>query len=434
MRGAFGTQDKPPAGFTLDQASAPTPPDGFELDAPDVYEPTPAPNANAGGFGKAVVEGAKQTGRALGTAFDVVTDDKQDIYEDAQVTPDRSGAQQRFHQALAQRKDEYGDDGVWQGIKNVAGAVAEEPMGAFQEVGAQLPNSAAVMGGMFAGAKIGAAAGPVGAIVGGIAGLLLGNTAIETGYIAQDQAREGNLDTDKALAQGAIKGGVITGIDAATIGLNKLMFGAPGKAAAKASQEAVEGILAKAGVDMADHAAVTTALRLDPALKTAVLEGGKAAYIGALPGKLKKAAQAAAAMGSETVSEGAGEYLGSAAAGLDASFTEAVLEGLMSLPQSAGEAGISAMLAKRDQPGFEVNVPEDPNAPWPGYQVDEREASPGDVAAFNPPFPGTEGIQVEDGARHPGRGDAADPAAGDGCPLPPAGDRHAGRAGRADHH
>ncbi|MCW5586914.1 MAG: hypothetical protein KIS75_12335, partial [Chromatiales bacterium] len=278
-----------------------------------------------GGIGQALVEGAKQTGRLVGSAFDVVTGDKEEIRQDAAIRPDQTGDQFLFQEALQRRRDEYGDDGIWQAIKNVGGAVAEEPMGALHETVGQIPNSAAVLGSAAAGAKAGAVAGSaiapgagtaVGAIVGGIAGMFLGNAAIETGAIAQEQARTGEIDTGKALAQGATKAGVITGIDTATIGLNRLLLGAPGKAAGKAAQEAVEGILKKAGVDVADDMAVATALRLDQGLQRAVREGGQAAFVGALPSGLKKAALASGAMGLETVSEGTGEYLGSAAAGL----------------------------------------------------------------------------------------------------------------------
>lgn len=418
----------PPAGFVLDSNTTPEPPAGFVLDdyqdkrgiSVDPTKPT------GGGIGQALVEGAKQTGRLVGSAFDVVTGDKEEIRQDAAIRPDQTGDQFLFQEALQRRRDEYGDDGIWQAIKNVGGAVAEEPMGALHETVGQIPNSAAVLGSAAAGAKAGAVAGSaiapgagtaVGAIVGGIAGMFLGNAAIETGAIAQEQARTGEIDTGKALAQGATKAGVITGIDTATIGLNRLLLGAPGKAAGKAAQEAVEGILKKAGVDVADDMAVATALRLDQGLQRAVREGGQAAFVGALPSGLKKAALASGAMGLETVSEGTGEYLGSAAAGLDASLTDAVLESMLSVPQSVAETGLSAALAKRgQQPGFNLNVPTDPNAPWPGYDVQEGEFQPEmggagiqaeelsvediPAAAAPPspaaPFPGTGGFQVDE--------------------------------------
>ena len=203
----------PPAGFVLDSNTTPEPPAGFVLDdyqdkrgiSVDPTKPT------GGGIGQALVEGAKQTGRLVGSAFDVVTGDKEEIRQDAAIRPDQTGDQFLFQEALQRRRDEYGDDGIWQAIKNVGGAVAEEPMGALHETVGQIPNSAAVLGSAAAGAKAGAVAGSaiapgagtaVGAIVGGIAGMFLGNAAIETGAIAQEQARTGEIDTGKALAWG----------------------------------------------------------------------------------------------------------------------------------------------------------------------------------------------------------------------------------------
>lgn len=417
----------PPDGFTeaVSEQSMPKPPEGFtEAVGSDTYEEAPkpyqAPPGNTKGIGGAFMGGVQQVGRSIGAFADVLQGDTQEIIADAAKPALRTGAQNRFMAALEANKDRYGDESVWQAVKNVAGAIGDEPMGALHETAAQLPNSAAVMGSAAAGAALGSAipgvGTAVGAVVGGIAGYFLGNTAIETGGIAQEMGREGEVDTGKALTQGAIKGGVITAIDTGTIFLNKFMFGAPGKAAAEATTK----IFAKYGVDAADSAAVRAAYAANPMLPKIVKEGAMAAAVGAMPKGMKRAALVTAGLGLESLSEGAGEYLGSAAAGLDASFTEAVMESLMSLPQSAIETGYTETFARRSQQKqldrasgalegyteFTGPMPEAPFVPsdvptTEGYDVQEMapeeigiETMPEPPAAA--PFPAAEGIQVEE--------------------------------------
>lgn len=364
------------------------------------------PTNNEAGIGTALLEGAKSTGRALGSAFDVVTGDEKEIYEDAKIAPKRTEAQTRFSEAV--QRNEADDDKsagtlsqIGQAIGNVAGAVYEQPRGAFHEVAAQLPNSAAVMAPMFAGAALGSAAGPIGAIVGGLAGMFVGNSAIETGYIAQDQARRGELDTGEALRQGVVKGGVITGVDAATIGLNKYLFGNPGKAANKA----IEDLYKRIGVDPTNNLAIGKALAADPGLQRAVRQTGAEAFIKALPKGKQAVARSALGMTTESIGEGAGEYLGSMAAGLDASLTEAALEAMLSLPQSAAEVGISAALGsqERDLKNYQDNyLPPDPgnrDAPFYGPQnpnTFQGPFNPADQAARDRIDPRVTGIGVEE--------------------------------------
>lgn len=330
-----------------------------------------------GGFLDALAGGAKNAAGAVGSTFDVYTGDKKELVEDANTPPAQTGDQQRFMQALERQKEDdtpEEDQSIWanikQGIGNVAGAVGEEPIGAIHEIGAQLPNSGVVLAGMAAGAKAGAKAGAlagpkgagIGLIVGGIVGMFAGNTAIETGFIGQQEAREKGEDVDlgKVAKQGATKGAVITGIDSLTMGANRLMMGAPGRAVGKA----VEKVLRKNKVDPANVPVMRIALRDDPDLLKEVMEVGKSAYIAALPGAARRIAEKTAGMGLETVSEGAGEYLGSKAAGLEADFTEAVMEGMLSLPQSATELlAVSSRQAKKDNDLNRIMAKYD-RAPW----------------------------------------------------------------------
>ena len=315
----------------------------------------------AGSLAEAFGGGVRSTARSLGATVDVLQGDEAEILEASKRPSTQTLDQRRFRDALEARKaDDPEDAGIWEAIKNVGGAIGEAPTGALHETAAQVPNSMAVLGSAGAGALAGSAlGGPVGAIIGGIAGMYLGNAGVETGGIALGQAgEEGKVDTDLALRQGATKAGVITGIDTATLGVNRLLLGAPGKAASKA----VTNLLASRGIDPADAAKVTRALKKDPNLARSVREAGLSAFDAAMPKGANKAARIAAAMALETGAEGTGEYLGSKAAGLEADMTEAVLESMLSVPQSVAETGIAAALGRkdRDRKSFEKTLPADP--------------------------------------------------------------------------
>lgn len=399
---------KPPPGFSLVDDS-PDPPEGFSLvkDYESKQGVKVDPSTTEGqGIGSALKAGFQQTGRSLGAFADVLQGDEAELLAGVQTETPTTGPSTRFMQAF--ERETEGAEGIGGAIAGVGKAIYEEPLGALHKTAEMLPNSAVIVGGMAAGAKAGAVAGTavapgpgtaVGAVVGGVIGLLAGNTSIETGAIAQEQAREGAVDTDKALKQGLIKGGVITAVDTATIGLNKLLMGAPGKAASKAA----EGIFEKAGLGAADDAARIAAMQADPALNRAVVEGATAAAVNSLPKKMQAAARATLGMGLESVGEGAGEYLGSKAAGLDASLAEAVLEAALSVPQSAVETGIGGYLGKKGreadlQKALEGTTPlwEPPDSPTTqGMQVEEIEDQ---VIPAPPaePFPAAEGIGVEE--------------------------------------
>lgn len=307
----------------------------------------PKKEGEASGMLGALVSGTRRAASGLQTAANVVTGDDEDVQrlsKEAQEIPS-TPQQQAFHEAVQSRIEESGDDSIWQGIKNIAGAAWEQPRGAMHEIAGQLPNSAVVMGSMFAGSKIGAKlgliAGPkgsaIGAITGGIFGLIAGNIGIETGFIAQEEAAKGEYDRGETLKKGVSKGGVISGVDIATMGLNVVMF--------KAARNAVARTLTKAGVDPLDDAAVMAAIKAKPDLAVAVKKAGGTAALKFAPEGVRGAMVKAGGMGLETFGEGAGEYLGATAAGMDASFTEAVMEAMMSIPQSFGEVAISKAVA-----------------------------------------------------------------------------------------
>ena len=304
------------------------------------------------GFLDAGIIGLKQTYRSLLSAAHTLMGDTESVEEQARQTRliGQTRSQRAFQKELWRRAEHEGDDTLLDGIQNVVAAAAEHPRGAFHETIAQAPNSVPALAGMYAGGKTGAAlgsfAGPVGAaigmVVGGVIGRYLGTAAIETGHIAMGKTwdAEGFTEDDRAeaLRQGAIKAGVITAIDTATMGLNRSIMGAPGRAVEKRIVET----LTEKGVDLADDAAVRAALKSPDVLAAALQAGGKAMSESTRLGR--RVGRGAAAFALETFGEGAGEYLGSQAAGLDASFTEAALESLLSVPQSAVDMYVSSRL------------------------------------------------------------------------------------------
>jgi len=337
------------------------------------------------GLFDAFTGGVTQTTRALGGTVDVLTDDKAGLVDLANRETPQTEAQIRFGEAIQRNEEDDPDDlgfgaGLWEAVKNVGGAIAEEPRGAMHEMVAQVPNSAVVLGGMAAGAKAGAVlfapVAPIGAfaggLVGGVAGMFAGNFGVEAGNLGMSRAKEEGeeVDTDEVARQAAIKSGVITVLDRATLGFNKWLMGNPGKVATKT----VADYMDKLGLTPEMVARSPDTMRV-------LREKAADAFIEAMPKGQQKTARVLLAGALETTGEGTGEYLGSKAAGLDASLTEAVLESAMSLPQSAAEVGISAYMGRgnRDLNQFMGTMPD------PGDRTDPR-AGPADPNTFVGPI------------------------------------------------
>ena len=229
---------------------------------PEANVTSPSALPRPKGFTGALTSGARKTLASTGATVDAVSGDTAGI-ERAANEFSRIGEtveQSAFHKSLAAEKEAGGDDTAWQGIKNVFRAALDQPTGAAHETVGQLPNSApAVVAGM-AFAKAGASAGraiphPAGPLVGGVLGMalgyFLGNGLVETGNIAIDKADDGTVTDEEAreaVRQGAIKSGVITFADIATLGLNKFVAGAPGRIA----EQAITNHLSRKGVDLAN--------------------------------------------------------------------------------------------------------------------------------------------------------------------------------------
>ncbi len=311
-------------------------------------------------IGTTLVEGTKSAGRAIAGTANVYTGNEQGLIDKAKAQEQSQTAKpealQRFNEAVATRSKELGEDpGLLDSIKAVGGAVLEQPKGAGLAIVEQLPNSAPAMAGGLAGMKLGGMAGTavapgvgtaVGGILGGVAGMFAGNTAIETGNKAIEAAQDGSVSPEEMAQirkEGAIKGGVITGVDALTLGASKAITGAGARAVESATRKA----LTDAGVDVADKAAVLAA-RQSPEISSAVRAAQDTALASANT-LGKRAASGGAALGLETVGEGVGEYFGELAATGKANMVDAVLESVLSLGQSGAEVAWGAVRNKKEE-------------------------------------------------------------------------------------
>ena len=313
----------------------------------------------------AIYEGGKNTLRSIGAAGNTATGDLKavDAYGAAQKAASEQGplAKQTLMQDIDQRKKADADPGVISAVQNVAGAMIDNPRGAAQFVAEQAPNSAVSLGagwaGMQGGAAAGSLAGPVGTVVGGglgfLGGMFLGNALLETGGKAMEKANDGGFTEAKraeALQEGAVKGAVITGVDALTLGVGGKLASTFNKAAIEAGARAEARVLSNAGVNISDAAAVEAALA-DPVLREASKVAGQAAA-NATSGVGTKAATAATGITMETGGEGVGEHLGELAATGKADVYDSVLEAAAGFTQSAPETAYNMRKAS----GNDLNV------------------------------------------------------------------------------
>lgn len=298
------------------------------------------------GFSGTLLEGAKSTGRSLKAAAQTATGNLSGVEETARVETEKDPALQKLLADIQVRKNALGEDpSWWQSAKAVGGAVVDNPKGAAMLATEQLPNSALALGSAGAGALAGSALGPAGTVIGGIAGLFVGNTAIETGAKAMEKAVDGFTPEERTetLKEGAIKGGVVTGFDAATFGLTKWLTGT----VARAMERATINVLQREGIDTTNKAAVQAA-RQNPELVAKVQQAQDTAR--AATNTLgKKLARGSGEVGSEAIGEGAGEYIGEVAATGKGDKVEAVIEALSGLGQSGAEIAIAQGMSRRQQ-------------------------------------------------------------------------------------
>lgn len=299
-----------------------------------------------------LAQGFRNTGRAVGAAADVALDDRASVVEraNAQAAAPKNEKLRAFESEIESRRATLGTDdpGLLDALGVVGGAVLAQPKGAGYAVLEQAPNAVAALAPAWAGAKLGATAGaaiplpgaaPALGVVGGLAGLFLGNTALEVGNKAMEKAGDGVFtaaEREAAFVEGGTKAGVITGVDAATLGLSKWIMGATSRAVERATTRA----LADAGVDVGNEVAVMAARRSPEIVKAVRQAQQKAIDVTSTFGQ--KAARAGAALSLETVGEGLGDYLGELAATGQADMVDAVLESVLSLGQSGAEVAWGA--------------------------------------------------------------------------------------------
>ena len=351
----------------------------------------------ASGIVDTVVEGAKNTGRAIASTVDAYTGNTQGVADRAaeQAQAPRDPRLEQFQADYADRTAALGEDpGLLPTIGQGIGAIVDNPAGAGLAVLEQLPNAAAVLGGGWAGLKGGAAigagigsvfpgvgtaaGGTVGGVIGGLAGMFLGNAALETGNKAMAAADDGEV-TPEELAQarreGAIKGGVITGVDALTLGIGGKFASTVQRTSSTALEAATRKALVDRGVDVTSEAAVVAA-RANPEIAAAVRVAQDNARK-ATDRLGRRMATGGALLGMETIGEGVGEYLGELAATGEGNIPDAVLESLLSLGQSTAEASWNMARTRMVQPSpsAENPMPAPVPAPDPAAGVISRTAA-----------------------------------------------------------
>jgi hypothetical protein len=177
-----------------------------------------------------------------------------------------------------------------------------------------------------------------------LAGLAAANIGLETGAKALEAGADSEFtpeEQSRVRREGLTKGAVITGVDAATLGITNFITGTTRRAVERATIKT----LADHGVDVASDVARRAAMKT-PAIATAVKTAQELAEEGAK--KLgTRLAQSGGAVALETVGEGAGEYLGELAATGKADAIEAVIEGFAGLGTSIGEISATSALNRK---------------------------------------------------------------------------------------
>ena len=300
--------------------------------------------------GRALWQGAKSTARSASAAGNTYLGNLSDVeilsavqQADAENDPQ---AMRALREEVERRKQENPDASIWQAVGDVFGAAWGNKAGTVQTVANQLPNSAVALGGGWAGAKAGAAAGsvlgPAGTVVGGalgfLGGMFLGNMLLETGGKAQEKAADGFTPEERqaAIEEGAVKAGVITAVDAATLGAGRVLSRTLNRTAIQAGARAEAKVIADAGIDISNGAKIVDALAKNPQLREAATRAGQQAAAEA--SRFSSRAATAGTLGAmETAGEGTGEYLGELAATGKADPYDAAFESLAGFAQSAPE-------------------------------------------------------------------------------------------------
>ena len=354
-----------------------------KTEGPEPDWPETKPDGFFSGLWKAISTGTKQTGSSIKAAAGTYAGSADTVVDAAKysqsIKRDDPVALTKFNERIEAKKNEYGDTFV-SGIKNVASAAYDNPKGVLEFVVQQAPNTVAALAPALAGAGIGSFAGPLGTTAGFLVGLFGGNTLLETGGKAQEKAGDGTFTDEErkeTMKEGAVKGGVITGVDAVTLGTSRYWFGATSRAVEKATAKVladngIDAVEAAAKIKLAQAAAIsaTKGLPKDQAVKIigdstvdamremglandAIIFAVKEAQENALKlsnSVAKRAGRLGGAVALETGGETVGEYLGELAATGQSKPTDAIMEGIAGLTMSITEAGAAKKMAA-DNPG-----------------------------------------------------------------------------------
>jgi len=316
------------------------------------------------GLSSAFGQGLRGTGRMVQATGNTLIGDLTDVEllakeQEAAAAKDPA-ALRAFMAEIQKRKVINPDASAWQAAKDIVVQGVGDPEGVAQLVATNVPNTAVVLGGGWAGGKVGALAGAkygallgpkgavAGAVIGGglgfLSGMFLGTAALEVGGKAIEKAEGGFTEQERweSIREGAIKAGVITAIDAATFKLGGAAAGLFNRSAVKAGARAEAKVLADAGVDITDARAIAASLQ-NPALKTAAATAGTQAAKAATT-MANRASRATGLLTMESVGEGAGEYWGEEAATGKGNVHDAAAEALAGFSQSVPQA--ASLLAR----------------------------------------------------------------------------------------
>ena len=290
---------------------------------------------------------------------------------------DKPGYMEEYERRIGEASQKWDDaEGFWES----AGAIGHgfktlvsDPKSLAYSIVENVPNFLPSLATGAAGAVAGAPGGPAGMGIGFLLGMSVGTIGTETGHKVLELAQEWGADMkdadsirsiitsddfkDEAAKQGIIKGSIIAAVDAASFRVGGKILSAPGKV----FERDVKKVMADAGVDVADAAAVATAYR-NPAIKGQVAEAletylrtsknvsdetitalRKTAedFTRSTSRTLPRVGRGSAALSVETVGEGVGELLGEAGASGRIEPIEAMHEALAGLGQGAAQIAIS---------------------------------------------------------------------------------------------
>lgn len=281
-----------------------------------------------GNFLDTLKEGLKSTGRSVEAAGRTVMGDEGGVLQlrREQQAGYKAPELEALMQDIGLRAIDFeAEEGGWlDAAKAVGTSMAWNPTGAAHLVVEQTPNALVPL-------ATGAAGFLAGGLPGGIAGLFGGNVILSAGF----RALEGNdkeftpEQQSYVLKKGLIEGGVITGVDVATLGISNFILGAGRRAVEQATRETLK----KAGVQAGDPNSLKMAMQ-NPELVNEVKLAQTRAF-SATQSFAQRAARGGSTVVLESMGEGMGAYLGKLAADGEASKIEAVTEALTSPVSSA---------------------------------------------------------------------------------------------------